>query len=153
MDRFEELKKKYSSVLDFVQQQKGVKVQNLHVQDNKLVLRAQVGSEQIKNAIWDQIKRADPKYSDVNADITIDSSLAPAAAASASATSSATPATPQTYTVKSGDTLSKIAQEYYGNPNAYMAIFEANRDQLKDPNMIRAGQVLKIPAQPAGRKS
>ncbi len=153
MDRFEELKTKYASVLDFVQRQKGVKVQNLHVQDNKLVLRAAVGSEQIKNSIWDHIKRVDPKYSDVSVDLTVDSNLAPAPVATMSGTSSSTSASHQTYTVKSGDTLSKIAQQYYGSPNAYMAIFEANRDQLKDPNMIRAGQVLKIPAQPVGRKS
>ena len=51
-----------------------------------------------------------------------------------------------TYTVKSGDTLSKIAKEYLGDANAYIAIFEANRDQLNDPDKIKPGQVLKIPA-------
>jgi len=154
MDRFEELKKKYAAVLDFVQNQKGVKVQNLHVQDNKLVMRAAVGSEQIKNSIWDHIKRVDPKYPDVSLDISVDSSLAPAATAAATSAAASTAAAPQqqTYTVKSGDTLSKIAKQYYGDPNAYMTIFEANRDQLKDPNMIRPGQTLKIPAQTAGRK-
>jgi nucleoid-associated protein YgaU len=49
------------------------------------------------------------------------------------------------YEVKSGDTLSKIAKAEYGNANAYMVIFEANRDILKDPNMIHPGQKLKIP--------
>jgi nucleoid-associated protein YgaU len=52
----------------------------------------------------------------------------------------------KTYTVKSGDTLSKIANAYLGNANEYMKIFEANRDQLTDPDTIRPGQVLKIPA-------
>ncbi|HXK60759.1 MAG TPA: LysM peptidoglycan-binding domain-containing protein [Acidobacteriota bacterium] len=150
MDRFEELKKKYKPVLDFVQQQKGVKVQNLHVQDNKLFMRAAVGSEQIKNSIWDNIKKVDPKYPDIMVDLPVDSSLAPAPAAAKPAAGTATPAH-ETYTVKSGDTLSKIAKQYYGDPNAYMTIFEANRDQLKDPNMIRPGQVLKIPAQPGVR--
>ena len=51
----------------------------------------------------------------------------------------------QTYTVQSGDTLSKIAQKYYGDPSLYPKIFEANRDQLKDPNRIFPGQKLKIP--------
>jgi nucleoid-associated protein YgaU len=51
----------------------------------------------------------------------------------------------QTYTVQSGDTLSKIAQKYYGDAALYSKIFEANRDQLKDPNRIFPGQKLKIP--------
>jgi nucleoid-associated protein YgaU len=49
------------------------------------------------------------------------------------------------YTVKSGDTLSKIAKEHYGDANAYRRIFDANRDQLSDPDLIKPGQVLKIP--------
>ena len=47
--------------------------------------------------------------------------------------------------VKSGDTLSKIAKEAYGDANAYMKIFEANKDQLSDPDKIKPGQVLKLP--------
>lgn len=50
-----------------------------------------------------------------------------------------------TYTVQSGDTLAKIAREYYGNDGHYMRIFEANRDQLDDPDQLKAGQTLKIP--------
>ena len=49
------------------------------------------------------------------------------------------------YVVKPGDSLSKIAKQEYGDANAYMVIFEANRDILKDPNMIHPGQNLKIP--------
>lgn len=49
------------------------------------------------------------------------------------------------YEVKSGDSLSKIAKEYYGDANAYMKIFEANKDILKNPNLIHPGQKLKIP--------
>jgi len=48
-------------------------------------------------------------------------------------------------TVKSGDTLSQIAKEAYGNANAYMKIFEANKPMLKDPDRIYPGQVLRIP--------
>lgn len=51
----------------------------------------------------------------------------------------------QVYTVQSGDTLSKIAQHFYGAANKYTVIFEANRDTLKDPNVIHPGQKLRIP--------
>lgn len=51
-----------------------------------------------------------------------------------------------TYTVVAGDNLSKIAKHFYGNANAWKRIFDANRDQLTDPDKIRPGQVLKIPA-------
>ncbi len=50
------------------------------------------------------------------------------------------------YTVKSGDTLSKIAKEHYGNAMKYPEIFEANKPMLKDPDKIYPGQVLRIPA-------
>ena len=50
-----------------------------------------------------------------------------------------------TYTVQSGDTLSKIATEYYGNSNEYRRIYEANKDKLDDPDDIRPGQELVIP--------
>jgi nucleoid-associated protein YgaU len=58
------------------------------------------------------------------------------------------PAEPESkyHTVKSGDTLSKIAKEAYGDANAYMKIFEANKPMLSDPNKIYPGQMLRIPA-------
>ena len=49
------------------------------------------------------------------------------------------------YTVRKGDTLSAIAKQYYGDGNAYMKIYNANRDVLKDPDKIYPGQVLRIP--------
>ena len=49
------------------------------------------------------------------------------------------------YTVVAGDTLSKIAKQYYGNANRYQAIFEANRPMLAHPDKIYPGQVLRIP--------
>jgi nucleoid-associated protein YgaU len=52
----------------------------------------------------------------------------------------------QFYTVKPGDTLSKIAKQYYGNANKYPTIFEANRPMLQNPDKIYPGQVLRIPA-------
>ena len=51
----------------------------------------------------------------------------------------------QLHEVKKGDTLSKIAQQYYGDASHYMNIFEASRDILKDPNLIKFGQKLRIP--------
>ncbi len=54
------------------------------------------------------------------------------------------PAT-QTYVVERGDTLSHIAQRFYGKASGWHEIFEANRDQLDDPDRIQPGQVLKIP--------
>ena len=51
----------------------------------------------------------------------------------------------QKYVVKAGDTLSKIAQEFYGDASRWNEIFEANKDQIADPNLIRVGQELRIP--------
>lgn len=51
----------------------------------------------------------------------------------------------RTYVVQSGDTLSKIAKEYYGDANKYMDIFNANTDKLSDPDKIQVGQELVIP--------
>jgi nucleoid-associated protein YgaU len=51
----------------------------------------------------------------------------------------------QTHTVVPGDTLSKIAQKYYGDASLYTQIFQANRDVLSDPNKISPGQKLRIP--------
>jgi nucleoid-associated protein YgaU len=51
----------------------------------------------------------------------------------------------QYHEVQKGDTLSKIAQQYYGDASLYMKIFEANQDTLKNPNLIKVGQKLRIP--------
>jgi len=50
------------------------------------------------------------------------------------------------YSVTAGDNLSKIAQHFYGDANAWKKIFDANRDQLTDPDRIKPGQMLKIPS-------
>lgn len=51
------------------------------------------------------------------------------------------------YVVEKGDSLSKIAKHFYGKATAWKSIFEANRDQLSDPDLIKPGQILKIPPQ------
>lgn len=63
----------------------------------------------------------------------------------ASSTAAKTEATFKMYTIASGDSLSKIAKREYGNANDWPKIFEANKDQIKDPNKIFPGQQIKIP--------
>src|SRR5436309_8436586 len=142
MDRLEELKSKYASVLDTIKQ-KGVSLSHLHVQNNKLFMQGAAPSEQAKNDVWNQIKAVDSSYSDLTCDLTVDTSLPQPQAAAASAGGSGSS---RTYTVKAGDTLSKIAKEIYGNANEYNRIFEANQDKLQSPDKIQVGQVLVIPS-------
>jgi nucleoid-associated protein YgaU len=139
-DRFEQLKAKYQSVLNFIQTN-SIQLQNLNMEGDKLLIRATAPSADAKNRVWDQIKLVDPNFSsDLIADI-----QAPAAAAAAAA--GGAPSTPaaRTYTVQAGDSLSKISKEFYGDANKYMKIFEANKDKLADPDKIKAGQELVIP--------
>lgn len=143
MDRLEELKNKYSAALGTIQQ-KSVRLTHLHVQDNKLFIQGAAPSEQVKNEVWNQIKAVDPTYSDLTCDLTVDPSLA-APQSQAAAASVGGSATTRTYKVQPGDTLSKIAKEFYGNPNEYNRIFEANRGKLQSPDKIQVGQELVIP--------
>jgi len=73
------------------------------------------------------------------------SSTAPTAAPSAAPPAASPPPAPRTYTVVAGDSLSKIAKKFYGDGNKWNRIFEANRDTVKNPDLIHPGQVLKIP--------
>jgi nucleoid-associated protein YgaU len=139
--KLEQMKQKYASAFNTVQQEQ-VRLSHVHIQDGKLFIQGTAPSEQAKNKVWDQIKLVNPNWSqELVADISVDQSAAQQQAAPAS------PAQQQrTYTVKAGDSLSKIAKEFYGNANDYNRIFEANRDVLNDPNKISPGQTLKIPA-------
>ena len=96
-----------------------------------LIFRGSVATEEQKNKIWAAIKTVPEWQSEVEAYVDV--------------TGPAQGASPTTYTVKSGDTLSKIAKAHLGDANAYMRIFELNKDQLSDPNLIKPGQVLKLP--------
>ena len=136
--RFNELKQKYQTVLS-VSDSERIQFLNLHVQDNKLFIRAIAPSEEAKNKFWDQIKLVNPNADDITADISVDTSRAMGAVAGGGQSSG------QTYEVKGGDNLSKISKQFYGDPNEYMRIFYANRDKLKDPDKIQVGQQLVIP--------
>jgi nucleoid-associated protein YgaU len=138
--RFDELKTKYQSVLNQADQMQ-LQFQNLHIQDNKLFIKATAPSQDAANKVWDQIKLVNPSGDDIIADITVSASVAQAATVSGQPQGQGG----QTYTVKSGDTLSKISKQYYGNANEYMRIFYANRDKLRDPDKIQVGQQLTIP--------
>ena len=137
--RFDTLKQKYQSVLNTADQQH-IQFQNFHVQDDKLFIKGTAPSEEAKNKFWDQIKLVDSSGSDINADISVDASRAQGATVGGGSQGG------QTYTVKSGDTLSKISKQFYGDSDEYMRIFYANRETLNDPDKIQVGQELMIPA-------
>jgi LysM repeat protein len=144
MDRLEELKQKYQSALDTINRE-GVRLTHLHVQDNKLFIQGAAPSQSVKDDVWNQIKAADATYSDLTCDLTVDTSLPQPAKTQAAAAGTSSSTAARTYKVQSGDSLSKIAKEFYGNAAEYNKIFEANRDKLSDPNKIQAGQELIIP--------
>ena len=103
--------------------------------EGKLYWKGTVATDAEKNEIWNAIKTIPTWQHDIVADIK--ATGAPSAAGVV--------APPTTYTVKAGDTLSRISKELLGDANAYMEIFNANKDQLSDPDKIKPGQVLKIP--------
>jgi len=121
-----------------IQTAKGKFHGNAEERDGKLYFKGTVATEAEKNEIWTAIKTIPTWQKDVVADIQVTGG--PAASKSVPA-----PASAKTYTVKAGDTLSKIAKEHLGSAGAYMKIFELNKDQLTDPDKIKPGQVLRLP--------
>ncbi len=119
----QELKNKYQPVADFMSRN-AFQIQHFHVENGKAVLNAVAPTEYLKNLAWDEIKKVDPDYADLQHDLTVGAGTM--------------------YVVKSGDNLSKISKSFYGNPNEYMKI--ANANGIADPDKIKAGQELKIPA-------
>jgi len=97
--------------------------------DGKLYFKGTTQTQDEANQIWDAIKTVPDWRNEVVADIQ--------ASGSGNAAGSAESQT--TYTVKPGDTLSKIAKQTLGDANAYMEIFNANRDQLSNPDKIQPG--------------
>jgi LysM repeat protein len=108
--------------------------------DGKLHFVGSVKSDADANEIWNAIKTIPTWRNDIVADIKV---VAPAGGGTAAGAGAASGG--KTYTVKAGDTLSAIAKAHLGDASAYMKIFEANKDQLSDPNKIKPGQVLRIP--------
>jgi len=142
----EQMKQKYASVLNVINQN-GVRLSHMHIQDDRFFLQGAAGSEAVKNRVWDEVKRVNPSLNDITVDLTVDPAAAPppATAAAAAVASGGSSAGHRTYTVAAGDSLSKIAKNFYGNANQYTKIFEANQDKLSDPDKIKPGQVLVIP--------
>ena len=123
------LREKYNHA---IQTAKGFKMAGAaEERDGKLYFKGQVRSQDEVNKIWEAIKTVPDWRNDVVAEVTLDPNAKAAAAA--------------TYTVKAGDTLSKIAKEHLGDANDYMKIFEANKGTLSDPDKIKPGQVLTLP--------
>jgi nucleoid-associated protein YgaU len=119
----QELKNKYQPVADFMSRN-GFNIQHFHVGNGKAVLTASAPTEYLKDRVWDEIKKVDPNFSDLQHEITVGSGTM--------------------YVVKSGDSLSKISKSFYGNADEYRKIAQANN--ISDPDKIQAGQELKIPA-------
>ena len=140
-DQLSALRHKYDPVIRLMHT-RGANVRTVEMQGAKLLLRAEAPSEEAKNAFWDEIKRVDPSFADLSADITVNAS-AGAAAGQGGVSSPSAPT--KSYTVLKGDTLSKISKQFYGDANNYRKIYDANRDQLSDPDKIQPGQVLRIP--------
>jgi nucleoid-associated protein YgaU len=119
----QDLKKKYQPVADFMSRN-GFQIQHFHVENGKAVLTACAPTEYLKNRAWDEIKKVDSSFKDLQHDITVGSGAM--------------------YVVKSGDNLSNISKSFYGNANDYSKIAEANN--ISNPDRIQVGQQLKIPA-------
>jgi nucleoid-associated protein YgaU len=119
----QELKDKYQPIADFMSRS-GFQVQHFHVENGKAVLAASAPTEYLKSRAWDEIKKVDPSFADLQHEITV--------------------GTETMYVVKSGDNLSNISKAFYGNANDYAKIAQANN--ISNPDKIQVGQQLKIPA-------
>lgn len=126
------LQEKYQAVIDTINTSGGRDV-SISEDGGVLKIVATVPSPTEKIAVWNKIKEiggANP--TEITADIRMDNAEIAAGAK-------------KTYVVNSGDTLSKIAKEMYGDANKYMDIFNANKDILSSPDKINPGMELHIP--------
>ncbi len=118
----------------------GLRVRDLRAKvDGKIVtLEGQADSLEVKNQVMAEFNRL------VNTENTLNRVQVPQAQAAPAA-----PAPPKTeetiYVVQKGDTLGALAQRFYGKASLYPKIFEANRDILDNPDLIKVGQKLRIP--------
>ncbi|MBU2994874.1 LysM peptidoglycan-binding domain-containing protein [Cellulophaga baltica] len=122
------VKAKYQGVLD-LGEELGIKNGDVSEDAGVLKIKGEAATPYEKNLIWDKIKEiGGESASDVKANISVtDESVY------------------HRHTVKSGESLSKIAKEYYGDPMKYKQIFEANTNILSNPDVIQPDQVLVIP--------
>jgi LysM repeat protein len=147
-DQFERLKQKYQPALNLMERLQ-VRVQNLNMEGPKLLIRALAPSPHVKNQVWDQIKLIDQSASDLVCDIMVSQQqrssdrTAPATMTAGAAVSGSQGN--RHYTVKPGDTLSKLSKQFYGDAGQYKRIFDANRNILRDPDKLSVGQELMIP--------
>ncbi len=121
------LQNKYQSLINAA---KTAGASNLEVreQDNVLYIDGQVPSESVKKQLWDEYNRLDPDYR--SGDLVLNLNIAAGGSQE------------QEYEVVSGDSLSKIGKHY---GISWKEIYEANRDKIKDPDLIQPGWKLKIP--------
>ncbi|MFV2074150.1 MAG: LysM peptidoglycan-binding domain-containing protein [Thermoanaerobaculales bacterium] len=120
-------------------------LEGLHAEVNGKVvtLKGRADSRETANLAMEKLDQA------VKADNIVNAIVVEKAEATAPVTEAASAPTPaaaeRTYEVVAGDTLGAISQKFYGQAGQYMKIFEANRDILDDPNLIKVGQKLRIP--------
>jgi LysM repeat protein len=115
------------------------------VVDGKVVtLEGQADSFEIKGRVIQEFNKLVNTENTLNK-IRIPAPQAAPAAQPGTSAPSATAPVEQIHLVQAGDTLSALSQKYYGKASLYMKIFEANRDILNDPNLIKIGQKLRIP--------
>ena len=105
--------------------------------EGKLYFEGAVQTRNQADQIWDAIEAMPTWQQEVVVEIRVTGSAKPAADTSGLGS--------KTYCVQTGDTLSTIATALFGDANASMDIYNANRDQLSDPNTVKPGQVLIIP--------
>lgn len=127
------LKDKYQSALDFAKEV-GAEMENFHEEDGQIVFNGTVATPYLRNSIWDKLKainglgKDDAAPAEVKANIKVsDDSIY------------------HKHTVVAGETLGKIAKHYFDDASKYVAIFEANKGILKNPDLIIVGQELTIP--------
>jgi LysM repeat protein len=129
------VQEKYQSLIDLANRL-GVSGLNVREENGVLYIDGVAGSAEAKQQLWDEYGRLDPDYR--SGDLVMNIS-APEASASAAAGGGS-----QTYTVQSGDSLSKIGERY---GVSWQKIFDANRDKLDNPDKIFPGQELTIPSE------
>ena len=127
MANLDQLKQKYSPVIQTIEgfSDLGAKLDAVSLDGEKLYLKGSVPSQVVANRVWDVIKQVDPQYADLHHEI------------------ATTGGANQSYSVKSGDNLSKISARFYGSPNHYSSIAAASN--IADPNKIQAGQQITVP--------